>query len=165
MQTLPRDPLSPESLSMPILPSGCLGIHVCCLDLDFSVWTSLPHSPSVLFLHADDQKLCLWKALAAASWKLTMLRQIEALVLMLTVNDGSLKSPPTALPPSQLTFSCRRPYLKLLIWQVCGAWRGKPRWHTLGLLAVRSCAEYGASWAGESLAEGLWGEDWSVHIL
>lgn len=97
----------------------------------FAVWTWIflyePHYHIhlvSLFLHADDQKLCLWKALAAASWKLTMLRQIEALVLMLTVNDGSLKSPPTALPPSQLTFSCRRPYLKLLICRYVEPGRG-----------------------------------------
>ena len=113
----------------------------------FTVWTWLLlcephyhiHSVS-LFLHADDRILWLWITLASASWKLTMFRWIDTLVLMLALNDGHLHNfyichvgiSPATISPSQLISSCRRPLLKPPDWQVCGAWSGKPRWMPWG---------------------------------
>ena len=112
----------------------------------FTVWTWLLCEPHYhihsvsLFLHGDDQKLWLWITLTSASWKVTMFRRIDTLVLMLALNDGHLHNfyishvgiSPAAISPSQLISSCRRPLLKPPDWQVCGAWSGKPRWMPWG---------------------------------
>lgn len=121
-------------------PSGCLEDTHSRSEpgFRFSVHYHI-HSVS-LFLHADDQKLWLWIALASASWKLTMFRQIDTLVLMLALNDGSLYNfyichveiSPAAISPPQLISSCRRSLLKLPEWQVCGARSGKRRWMPWG---------------------------------
>lgn len=151
MQTLLGNVLSQDHSLY--IPWAVWKIHIHCLDLASSVWTSLPHSVQCLcFFHADDQKLWLGITLASASWKLTMFRQL----IPWWPNVGIKWWPstwflhllcrisPATISPSQLISTAAEGHF----WSPRLAEYVGPGWETkvdaLGLLVVISCAEYGA---------------------